>query len=74
MWGFGSFQVFKENNSREVLIFFISDTLLVSLEIAEYHWNDIKAIVHRIARIVITTISSTSVKACLLLDMTPIVI
>ena len=37
-----------------------------SLELVEYHCSDINAIVHKIASIVITTISSTSVKAFLL--------
>jgi hypothetical protein len=53
--------VFRENNSNDFLIFCTSVNLLESLAWAEYHWSDIKAIVHRIARIVITTISSTSV-------------
>jgi hypothetical protein len=41
----------------------MSASLTESLELAAYHWNEIKAIVARTASIVITTISSTSVKA-----------
>ena len=51
---------------------FIVDTsaiLTESLEIFEYHCNDTKAIVQRIASIVITTINSTNVKACFCLDI-----
>ena len=39
----------------------MSDTLLESLAFFVYHWILIKAIVHNIASIVITTISSTKV-------------
>ena len=53
------------NIPKFCFILFISDILTPSLAFDEYHWNDIKAIVHRIARIVITTINSTRVKACL---------
>jgi hypothetical protein len=40
----------------------ISFVLLVFLASAEYHCKEINAIVPRIARIVITTISSTNVE------------
>ena len=56
-------KAFSWNNSSEVLILEISLVLTLSLASFEYHCNDINAIVHRIARIVITTISSTKVKA-----------
>ena len=50
-------------NSNQTFIDFISLILTESLEVAEYHCIDINAIVHRIAKIVITTINSTRVKA-----------
>gem|GEM_PF-647190 len=42
----------------------VSEILIESLAFLLYHCNDIKDIVHSIASIVITTISSTKVKAC----------
>jgi hypothetical protein len=51
--------------SKLFCILFISAILLPSLEFLLYHYKLMKAIVARIARIVITTISSTRVKACL---------
>jgi hypothetical protein len=65
--GIGYFPVSKWNNSSAVFILETSDILTESLEDALYHCNDINAIVHRIARIVITTISSTRVNAFLFL-------
>ncbi len=61
----GYFQASRLKNSSAVFIFDISLTLTLFLDDLEYHWSEIKAIVHRIARIVITTINSTSVNAFL---------
>jgi hypothetical protein len=61
--GIGYFHVLSENNSRDFLIFETSLTLLLSLACAEYHCSDKNAIVHKIASIIITTISSTRVNA-----------
>ncbi len=52
-------------------MFDTSEILTESLEDALYHWSDMNAIVHRIARIVITTINSTRVKALVLWGPVP---
>ena len=61
--GSGYAQYLRIYCSRAVSISFKSLCLIVFLLSFEYHWNDKKAIVQSIARIVITTISSTRVKA-----------
>ena len=43
-------------------MFAMSWILTLSLAFAAYHWSDMNAIVHNIAKIVMTTISSTNVK------------
>ena len=53
--GSGYFQIWVSYNERLVTIFAISDCLTESRASLLYHWSDMKAIVHRIARIVITT-------------------
>jgi len=61
--GSGYFHVFVMNNSKLVCIFHKSVVLTLSLAFLLYHCIDRKAIVHNIDSIVITTISSTNVKA-----------
>ena len=60
--GSGYFSVWSVKSSSDFLIFHISDILLESRAFAAYHWSDMNAIVHNIAKIVMTTISSTNVK------------
>jgi hypothetical protein len=62
-FGIGYFPVVCLNIVFTFSILFMSASLTESLELAAYHWNDINATVARTARIVITTMSSTSVKA-----------
>jgi hypothetical protein len=57
----GYFAASIKNISKLVFILLISDILTASLEFAEYDCSDINAIVHKIAKIVITTINSTNV-------------
>ncbi len=52
--GNGYFPAFKWNNSKDVFIFDTSLILTLSLDDLEYQDIEIKAIVHSIARIVIT--------------------
>ncbi|MBT3726233.1 hypothetical protein HOG21_00585 [bacterium] len=52
------------NNSRLVFILLISDILALSLADVLYHCRLMNAIVHNMANIVITTISSTNVNHC----------
>jgi len=51
----GYFHESKWNSSSEVFIADKSEILVESLAVFEYHCNDMKDIVHKIARIVITT-------------------
>jgi hypothetical protein len=53
------------DNSSIFSILFMSANLVESLAVSVYHWNDINATVARTANIVITTMSSTKVKAFL---------
>jgi hypothetical protein len=66
--GRGYFHVLTWNSSSDVFIDHISDILVLSLAVLEYHCIEIKAIVHSIANIVIVTISSTKVKAFVLIE------
>jgi len=61
--GSGYLHSFKLYNVSVFSITHISDVLVLSLAIDAYHCNDIKAIVHSIASIAITTINSTRVNA-----------
>ena len=63
--GFGYFQCFTLYSSSTFVILLRSANLVESLALSAYHWNDMNATVARTARIVITTMSSTSVKAFL---------
>ncbi|MDP2396229.1 MAG: hypothetical protein Q8S84_06070 [bacterium] len=65
--GSGYFPDSISYNSNQVLIIDISLNLTASLDCSLYHCKLIKAITHNIANIAITTISSTKVKACLLI-------
>jgi hypothetical protein len=49
----------------------MSETLALSLALFEYHCKLTNAIVHNMANIVITTISSTNVNHCLLQFLSP---
>gem|GEM_PF-1093796 len=62
--GSGYFHQSILNSSRLVLILLMSETLALSLALFEYHCKLINAIVHNMANIVITTISSTNVNPC----------
>ena len=64
--GLGNLHSFKWYNQTIVSILFKSVHLDAFLASLENHCSDIKAIVHNIASIVITTINSTKVKACFL--------
>ena len=59
--GFGTLPARVRYNSNDFVIFVISDNRLLSLAELEYELNERKAIVASIARIVITTMSSTRV-------------
>jgi hypothetical protein len=61
--GFGNFDHFNKYNSKPFSIFAKSVNLTESLASLEYQLKEINHIVQRIANIVITTISSTNVKA-----------
>ena len=61
--GSGYLPASNVNSSSDVLIVLKSLILTLSLDWALYHCKLMNDIVHRIARIVITTISSTNVKA-----------
>jgi hypothetical protein len=50
------------------LILFKSEILVTSLALLLYQANDVNAIVHKIAKIAITTINSTNVKPKLFLN------
>ncbi len=63
MVGVGYEPVLMALSSRDFLRLVISEILVASRALSEYHPRLIKAMVPRITRIVITTISSTSVKA-----------
>jgi len=60
--GSGYIQALIEKSSNQVSIFFISDTLTLSLASLLYHCIAKNAMVQSIARIAITTMSSTKVK------------
>jgi hypothetical protein len=61
--GFGNVQTVAEKIDSHLAILFISDSLVESLAEADCEEKDRNAIVARIARITITTINSTNVKA-----------
>jgi hypothetical protein len=59
--GVGYFPVCSTKFSKLFLIFQTSDILFVSLASLAYHCKEVNAIVHRMAKMVITTMSSTRV-------------